>query len=106
MKDVEFPKEWIQLLSLVVNDPQDLRDLHDGVVPGVDEVKQDVGLGGVLVVDLEGVDVDDGVGDVGQRRPEVVDPFPDSGRSVPHHEPDSLKHPRTRVKRWPFKVAQ
>ncbi len=54
-------------------------------------MEQNVGLGRVVVVDLEGVNVDDGVGDVGQRRPEVVDPPPDGRRTVPHHEPDALK---------------
>lgn len=101
MKNIEFPEQRIQLFRLVVDDPQDLRNLHDRVVPGVDEVKQDVGLGGVVVVDLEGVDVDDGVGDVGQRRSEVVDAFSDSGWTVPHHEPDSLKKRKCPVSNGP-----
>jgi hypothetical protein len=44
----------------------------------------------VIFVDLESVDVDDGLGHVGEHGPEIVDPLSDRRRTVAHHETNSL----------------
>jgi hypothetical protein len=44
----------------------------------------------VIFVDLESVDIDDGLSHVGEDGSEIVDPLSDCRRSVAHHEPNSL----------------
>jgi hypothetical protein len=41
-------------------------------------------------VDLEGVDVDDGLGHVGEHGSEIVDQLSDRGRTVVHYKTHSL----------------
>jgi hypothetical protein len=90
MKNVELSEERIQLFRPVINDPENLLNVHDGVISRIDEVKEDIRFRWIVFVDLEGVDVDDGLGDVGESPAKVVDPFADSRRSVTHHEANSL----------------
>ena len=96
VKNVEFSEEWIQLFRPVIDDPENLFNVHDGVVSRIDEVKEDVRLRRIVFVDLEGVDVDDGLGDVGESAAEVVDPFADRRGSVAHYKANSLKETKNK----------
>jgi hypothetical protein len=90
MKNVELSEERIQLFRPIIDNPENLLDIHNGVVSRIDKVKEDIRFRWIVFVDLEGVDVDDGLGDVGESAAEVIDPFTDSRRSVAHHEANSL----------------